>query len=157
MSFAGGRRFTGMDRTDQTLSADEMVSAAVAGDEPAFAALAERHRRELHVHCYRRLASFDEAEDAVQETFLNAWRGRSGFEGDAQSVGLLEVESDVPLAPLATHERTDDSSAHSVSAGRLHLDDIGTEVAQQHRTERTGQILAEIDHADPLEWSGHVR
>ena len=56
-------------------------TAAIAGDEPAFAALAERHRRELHVHCYRMLASFDEAEDAVQETFLRAWRGRDGFDG----------------------------------------------------------------------------
>ncbi|MFI5101647.1 MAG: sigma factor, partial [Actinomycetes bacterium] len=53
-------------------------------DHSAFAALAERHRRELHVHCYRMLASFDEAEDAVQETFLNAWRGRSGFDGGSQ-------------------------------------------------------------------------
>ena len=43
------------------MSMDQTVSAAVAGDEPAFAALAERHRRELHVHCYRMLASFDEA------------------------------------------------------------------------------------------------
>jgi RNA polymerase sigma-70 factor (TIGR02960 family) len=47
-----------------------------------FATRAERHRRELHVHCYRMLASFDEAEDAVQETFLRAWRNRETFEGD---------------------------------------------------------------------------
>jgi RNA polymerase sigma-70 factor (TIGR02960 family) len=59
------------------------LTDAIAGGEPAFAALAERHRRELHVHCYRMLASFDDAEDAVQETLLRAWRGRHGFDGGA--------------------------------------------------------------------------
>lgn len=49
--------------------------------DAAFEALAGRHRRELHVHCYRMLASFEEAEDAVQETFLRAWRGWAGFDG----------------------------------------------------------------------------
>ena len=59
------------------------MTGAIAGDESAFAVLVERHRRELHVHCYRMLASFDEAEDAVQETFLRAWRGRGGFDGSS--------------------------------------------------------------------------
>jgi RNA polymerase sigma-70 factor, ECF subfamily len=44
--------------------------------QAAFTAGLERHRRELHVHCYRMLGSFDESEDLVQETFLRAWRGR---------------------------------------------------------------------------------
>jgi RNA polymerase sigma-70 factor (ECF subfamily) len=54
-------------------------------DEAAFAALVERHRRELQIHCYRMLGSFDESEDLVQETFLRAWRGRAGatFDGRA--------------------------------------------------------------------------
>jgi RNA polymerase sigma-70 factor (TIGR02960 family) len=50
-------------------------------DEPTFVGLAERHRRELHVHCYRMLGSFEDAEDTVQETFLRAWRRRETFEG----------------------------------------------------------------------------
>ena len=60
---------------------DPLVAAATAGDEAAFAILAERHRRELHVHCYRMVGSFEEAEDLVQETFLRAWRSRDSFAG----------------------------------------------------------------------------
>lgn len=51
--------------------------------ESAFEELTRRHRRELHVHCYRMLASYDEAEDAVQEAFLRAWRARADFDGGA--------------------------------------------------------------------------
>lgn len=95
-----------MSRTDQTVSADETVNAAIASDEPAFTALAERHRRELHVHCYRMLASFDEAEDAVQETFLNAWRGRSGFEGGSQfRAWLYRIATNVCLDMLRRNSR----------------------------------------------------
>ncbi|MDQ7903110.1 RNA polymerase subunit sigma-70 [Phytohabitans sp. ZYX-F-186] len=51
------------------------------GEESAFAGLVERHRRELRVHCYRMVGSYDEAEDLVQETFLRAWKGWDGFAG----------------------------------------------------------------------------
>jgi RNA polymerase sigma-70 factor (ECF subfamily) len=57
------------------------LDLALAGDEVAFGRVAGPHRRELHVHCYRLLASFDDAEDAVQETFLRAWTRRSTFDG----------------------------------------------------------------------------
>jgi RNA polymerase sigma-70 factor (TIGR02960 family) len=51
--------------------------------EAAFRELAEAHRRELHVHCYRILGSVQDAEDLVQETLLAAWRGLEAFEGRA--------------------------------------------------------------------------
>jgi RNA polymerase sigma-70 factor (ECF subfamily) len=53
----------------------------MTSDETAFTAAAERHRRELSVHCYRMLASFDDAEDAVQETLLRAWRAWASVDG----------------------------------------------------------------------------
>src|ERR1044071_992293 len=65
------------DTRQQEVSVDDLRAI----DEPAFTALAERHRRELHVHCYRMLGSFEDAEDTVQETFLRAWRRRDTFEG----------------------------------------------------------------------------
>ena len=59
---------------------DDLISKARAGDGNAFRELTEPHRRELQVHCYRMLGSLQDAEDALQETLLAAWRGLGEFE-----------------------------------------------------------------------------
>jgi len=63
--------------------AADLISRARAGDGDAFRELTGPHRRELQVHCYRMLGSFQDAEDAVQDTLLAAWQGLGGFEGRA--------------------------------------------------------------------------
>ncbi len=68
-------------RLEERRMSDLGEGGLVEVDEPAFSGLAQRHRRELHVHCYRMLGSFEDAEDTVQETFLRAWRRRETFEG----------------------------------------------------------------------------
>ncbi|WP_432942812.1 sigma-70 family RNA polymerase sigma factor [Kribbella sp. CA-253562] len=64
------------------MAADLLVRAR-AGDGDAFRELTEPYLRELQVHCYRMLGSFQDAEDALQATLLSAWQGLDGFEGRA--------------------------------------------------------------------------
>jgi len=61
----------------------DLMTRARAGDGDAFRELTEPHRRELQVHCYRMLGSLQDAEDALQDTLLSAWRGIGRFEGRA--------------------------------------------------------------------------
>jgi RNA polymerase sigma-70 factor (ECF subfamily) len=58
----------------------QLLSRAVEGDEDAFRELTDGYRRELQFHCYRILGSMQDAEDALQETLVSAWRGLAGFE-----------------------------------------------------------------------------
>jgi RNA polymerase sigma-70 factor (ECF subfamily) len=97
-----------MTRLATTRRPDDAAAATAirAGDQAAFATLAERHRRELQVHCYRMLGSFEDAEDQVQETFLRAWRNRAGFEGRAPfRAWLYRIATNACLDALARSPR----------------------------------------------------
>jgi RNA polymerase sigma-70 factor (TIGR02960 family) len=78
----------------------------VTADEREFGERVERHRRELQVHCYRMLGSFDESEDLVQETFLRAWRARDTFEGRSSlRAWLYRIATNACLDFLDRHPR----------------------------------------------------
>jgi RNA polymerase sigma-70 factor (ECF subfamily) len=67
--------------TSSTGRQQGLLEAARRGDADAYRRLVEPHRDELHAHCYRMLASVQDAEDALQDALLRAWRGLEGFEG----------------------------------------------------------------------------
>jgi RNA polymerase sigma-70 factor (ECF subfamily) len=86
--------------------AGEAAAAIRTGDPSAFTAVAERHRGELLVHCYRMLGSFDDAEDALQDTFLRAWRYRESLkEGAPLRPWLYRVATNTCLDAIARDSR----------------------------------------------------
>src|SRR3954454_6285424 len=69
--------------TDAPVAGRRLLQAARGGDEDAFRRLVEPRRGELHAHCYRMLGSTYDAEDALQDALLRAWRGLSRLEDEA--------------------------------------------------------------------------
>jgi RNA polymerase sigma-70 factor (ECF subfamily) len=66
----------------------------------------ERHRRELHVHCYRMLGSFEEAEDALQEAFLRAWRARDAQTEESNvRAWLYKIATNVCIDAMRRNKR----------------------------------------------------
>jgi RNA polymerase sigma-70 factor (ECF subfamily) len=96
-----------MTSTSTTLKGEqELLEAAQGGDEGSFRRIVERHRAELHAHCYRMLGSLEDAEDALQETLLRAWRGLAGFEGRSSSRSwLYRIATNACLDAIARLKR----------------------------------------------------
>ncbi|MFC5186946.1 sigma-70 family RNA polymerase sigma factor [Actinomadura harenae] len=84
----------------------DLIGRARGGDGEAFQTLTEPHHRELLVHCYRMLGSFQDAEDALQDTLLSAWRGLAGFDGRASlRTWLYRIATNTCLSALRAANR----------------------------------------------------
>lgn len=84
----------------------EWLALARAGDSAAFDRLVAPYRRQLHAHCYRMLGSPFDADDALQETLLAAWRGLAGFESrSALGTWLYRIATHACLRLIAQRPR----------------------------------------------------
>ena len=109
---------------------DSVLARAKFGESEAFAELTNPYRRELHVHCYRILGSFQDAEDLLQETLLSAWQALDGFDGRSLRAWLYRIATNRCLNYLR------DSSRRPQVTGRLTRDPRSP--ARRIRTSRGG-------------------
>ena len=91
-----------------------LLAGARAGDEQAFVQLTAPHRQALHLHCYRMLGSLHDADDALQETMLRAWRGIDRFQPNAPlAAWLYRIATNVCLRLIEQRRRRDAANVDS--------------------------------------------
>jgi RNA polymerase sigma-70 factor, ECF subfamily len=124
---------------DAGLSLSRLLAAARDGDEQAFVALTSPHRRALHAHVYRMLGSLHDADDALQETLLRAWRGLPGYEPRAAlSTWLHRIATNVALRMLEQRKPVEPLDAHLQPYPDRLIDELPTPEEQAIARERLG-------------------
>jgi RNA polymerase sigma-70 factor (TIGR02960 family) len=107
----------------------ELLASARRGDSAAFGRLVQPYRGELYAHCYRMLGSVQDAEDALQESLLGAWRGIAGFEGRSSlRAWLYRVSTNACLRLIARRPRRMLSADHGPPRHDTH--DLGEPVKE---------------------------
>lgn len=100
--------------TDADTPDADLLARARAGDALAFEVLVKPQRQRLHVHCYRMLGSPHDADDAVQETLLAAWRSIASFEGrSALGTWLYQISTRVCLRLISQRPQRLSSPDHA--------------------------------------------
>ena len=124
---------------DAALGLTRLLAAAQSGDEHAFVQLTSPHRRALHVHAYRMLGNLHDADDALQETLLRAWRGLPGYEPRAAlTTWLHRIATNVALRMLEQRKPVEPLDAHLQPYPDRFLDELPTPEEQAIARERLG-------------------
>jgi RNA polymerase sigma-70 factor, ECF subfamily len=129
----GGR----LDADEQTL-----LGLAQSGDQSAFGDLVEAYRTELHAHCYRMLGSVHDAEDALQDALLRAWKGLPGFEGRSSVRSWMYAIATNAALDVARHRpRGEFPAGFSPAAGQAAMPD-GPDWLEPYPDDALGDRLA---------------
>ncbi|HTW07964.1 MAG TPA: RNA polymerase subunit sigma-70 [Acidimicrobiales bacterium] len=132
---------TGRSAADDTV----LVELARGGDQRAYGDLVDAYRPELHAHCYRMLASYHDAEDALQDALVRAWRGLPGFEGRSSlRAWLYKIATNSALNLARRRSRRELPASHGPAAAN---------------GEGAGAPLLEMAWVEPYpdQWAGPAR
>jgi RNA polymerase sigma-70 factor, ECF subfamily len=125
-----------------------LLDQARAGDEDGFRRLVEPHRNELYAHCYRMLGSVHDADDALQDAFLRAWRGLDKFEGRSSLRSwLFRIVTNACLDQISRRPKRALPNDHGPAAGAD--DDLGDPLTESVWVEPFADEKIEDGYAGP--------